>query len=418
MVKKETHLAVGDEVEFLGYSDEAEMSEEDTVLSAGDIGTITEVDIKERAYVLSVSNPDFDDSKRATKNNPKTIEADAFFEEVVLAVGDGELELELEEGEEEEAPQPKAKAKAKVKAKAPSKGRAAPAKKAKAEVAEEEEEVEEEEDRTPKDMVVLEEEDEEILELVEGLSNDELLELAAEKVDEASSAEYIVGGILYHVRLSSAYQDMEGGAYAGKGGFEEYINVELGMEYRKAMWLIDIYYNFNRFGIGADVVKRLGWTKCKEISRVMTEENASALVQAAEEATVSELKETIREDFVGEQGAGRTTAPRRITFKFRLYEDQAALCEQILAQAAASIGNDDLNFVFEHVVTEWANEHLDVQAQQKAKRTAKAKVKAAHAEEEPAEKTTVKKKAVTKKAVTKKAVTKKAVTKKKASLRR
>lgn len=409
-------LKVGTAVTFLGYSDTEGMEEAEMILDEGTEGTIVEINKKDEIYVLEVPNPDFDDSKRASaKSNPKTIRADAFFEEVEVA---GE---EAEEQEEEKAPAKKATTKKKAAAKkkaTPPKGRATPKKKAaaKAKPAEEEET---EEDNAPTvdadGRAFLEDEDPEVLGLVEGISNEELLELAHEKVEEASTADYTLGGILYHVRLTGAYQDVKE-EYGDKGGFELYINEELGMEYRKAMYLIDIYYKFNQYGIGSEVVADIGWTKASQIARVMNEDNADALIEVAQSSTVADLKDAIREDFtIEDKGTGKKTATtpakKKVTFKFRLFEDQAGPVEQYLSQAQDALGLSDLNQAFEYVVSEWASEHLDVRASQAAKR--KAATKKAAVKKAPARKTTAAKAPARKVAPKKKAATKKAPVKRK-----
>lgn len=414
MAKGANVLPIGTMVKFTGYTDTEEMEDEDFLLEDGQEAPIVAIDEEEESYTLEIPNPDFDDSKRKSKGNPATIKADAFYEEVEA------VDAEEEEGEEEEetAPAPKKKATAKKKAapkkKAAAKGRATPKKKAttkkKAAPPAQEEESEDSVDADGREA--LENEDEEILGMVEGVSSDELLELAHEMVEEASTADYKVGGILYHVRLTGAYQDVNED-YASKGGFERYINEELGMEYRKAMYLIDIYYKFNQFGIGSDVVASVGWTKASQIARVMTEENADALIEAAESSTVADLKEIIVEDFSGETGSTRSEpAKKKVTFKFRLFEDQASPVEQYLAQAEETLGLNDLNQTFEHIVTEWASDHLDVRAQQKTKRKVTTK-------KAPSKKAAVKKKvAAKKKAPAQKAPAKKAAPKRKVAPKR
>lgn len=382
-------ISLGSKVKFSGYSDVEAMDETEILLEGGEVGEVVKIDDKDQMYILKVRNPDFDSSKRKSKkSNPEFIEADVFFEEV-------------------EAYDESAKSATK------SKGRGRKA----AVEAEEGTETEDKGSAEPTGME-LAREDPEIIALVEDLSEDELLDLAHDVVEEANSTEYKLGGVLYHVRQSGAYRTMEDGAYSGKGGLEAYINNELGMEYRKAMYLIEIYFNFNKFGVGSEVVSRLGWTKCKEIVRVMTEENAQELIEIAENSTVADLKDTIREDFVGDAATEgtRQTPKRRVTFKFRLFEDQAVGVEQIFAQAKEALGLEDDNQIFEHIATEWAGQNLDVRAQQKSKRAAakkkapvKKKVaikkKAAVKANTPAKrKVAVKKKAATKKAAPRKKV--------------
>jgi hypothetical protein len=407
---KTVAMEVGTKVSFLGYSEVEDMEEDEFVLEEGQVGTIAEVDEENRSYAVEIPNPDFDDSKRKSKANPLNIRADAFFEEV-------EESDEPDESEEEEAPAkkaaPKKKAAAKKKAapkkKAAVKKKATAKKKAAAEVEDEDEDEDEADHLDVDGRIALHDEDPEILGLVEGVSDEELLELAQEVVEESSNADYRVAGVLYHVRNTGAYKGIDP-EYAATGGFEAYINEVLGMEYRKAMYLIDIYYKFSKFEVSSELIATEGWTKCSQIARVMTEDNADALVEAAETLTVADLKETIKEDFTIEDGKAKAPTKKRVTFKFRLYEDQAGGVEQIMEEAMETLSLD-MNQAFEHMATEWASEHLNVRAQQKRKAAPKKK---ATAKKAPA------KKAAAKKAPARggKAPAKKAAPKKKAASRK
>jgi len=221
----------------------------------------------------------------------------------------------------------------------------------------------------------LESEDEEITALVEGAES--VLELAEELVEEGAELDYKLGGVLYHVRLSKEYQSLDA-RYAENGGFGLYVKERLNVEYRKAMYLIDIYYKFNLFGIDAEKVKEIGWTKASKIAAVMSEDNAEELVELAEKSTVADLQDTIKEDYV-EKGGSKTAGEKkkRVTFKFRLFEDQASLVTEVLNTVAKDMGVKDLSAAFEHIVAEWAAENLNLKPAAKAKTAAKPAAKAA-----------------------------------------
>lgn len=414
---------VEDQVTFKGYAED--VPEEEQLLVEGETYTVAEVNDKEKSLAVSIDNPDFNAKKKESDSNPKTILVDVFFDEVDLADEDGEDEDEDEAAEEapkakaktkaaakpapakskakdedeaededgdgdgddedaaEEAPKAKTKAKAApAKAAAKTKEKAAPAKgKAKADPkakakGKAKDEKEEEADAFP----ALETEDEEILALIDGA---DVLELAEELVEDSAALDYKLGGVLYHVRLSKAYQDLDP-AYKENGGFGLYVKDKLNIEYRKAMYLIDIYYKFNLFGIDASKVQELGWTKCSKIAAVMTDDNAEELVELAEKSSVSELNDTIKESYK-EVGGTKGEKRRKVAFKFRLWEDQASAVEETIKATAESMGFKDLSDAFEHIVMEWAAEHpiekkapaksakTEAKAPAKAKATAKAR---------------------------------------------
>ena len=412
MAKAKAKFNVGGTVKFLGYQDDVPADEQ--VLEEGKVYTVVEVNPEDKSLVLETENPDFNPKKKESESNPQTLMVDVFEDEVEevedeseeeadedeaeeapkakaapakakakakAAPVEEEAEEEEEEEEEEEAPKAKAKAKPAAKAKTAAKpaakaaDKAKPAAKAKVAAkkaapsskAEKPEEVEQ--------YPALESEDEEITALVEGAES--VLELAEELVEEGAELDYKLGGVLYHVRLSKEYQSLDA-RYAENGGFGLYVKERLNVEYRKAMYLIDIYYKFNLFGIDAEKVKEIGWTKASKIAAVMSEDNAEELVELAEKSTVADLQDTIKEDYV-EKGGSKTAGEKkkRVTFKFRLFEDQASLVTEVLNTVAKDMGVKDLSAAFEHIVAEWAAENLNLKPAAKAKTAAKPAAKAA-----------------------------------------
>jgi len=412
MAKAKAKFNVGGTVKFLGYQDDVPADEQ--VLEEGKVYTVVEVNPEDKSLVLETENPDFNPKKKESESNPQTLMVDVFEDEVEevedeseeeadedeaeeapkakaapakakakakAAPVEEEAEEEEEEEEEEEAPKAKAKAKPAAKAKTAAKpaakaaAKAKPAAKAKVAAkkaapsskAEKPEEVEQ--------YPALESEDEEITALVEGAES--VLELAEELVEEGAELDYKLGGVLYHVRLSKEYQSLDA-RYAENGGFGLYVKERLNVEYRKAMYLIDIYYKFNLFGIDAEKVKEIGWTKASKIAAVMSEDNAEELVELAEKSTVADLQDTIKEDYV-EKGGSKTAGEKkkRVTFKFRLFEDQASLVTEVLNTVAKDMGVKDLSAAFEHIVAEWAAENLNLKPAAKAKTAAKPAAKAA-----------------------------------------
>lgn len=411
---------VGQLVKFLGYSED--VAEAEQVLTEGENYTIVEVNPEEEMVAFEVENPDFNPKKKVSEDNAKTVVVEVFFDEVGDADDDEEEEEEEkpakkvaakkapakkakqeeeedddeDEGdEEEEAPAPKKTAAKKAPAKkvakveeddeeeeeapapkkAPAKKTAAKAtaKKAPAKAATKgkaptkEEKAEESDELAP-----LENEDEDIVALVEGAEN--ILELASELVEEGAELDYRLGGVLYHVRLSKEFQNLDD-RYKENGGFGLYVKEHLNIEYRKAMYLIDIYYKFNMYGIAADKVKEIGWTKAAKIAAVMTDDNAEDLVELAEQNTVADLQDTIKEQYVAGKGAG-TEKKKRVTFKFRLFEENATVVTEILEEAAQTLGTKDLAAVFEHIVTEWGAEYLNTKPKKSAKAPTKTAAKA------------------------------------------
>lgn len=380
-------IVKGSTVKFVGFTEGEDPPDNAELLEAGTEYRVADALPPEDAgdewtYELEVENPDFDDSKRATKTNPRTLTVAVFPEEVEALEAEAEDEAEDEEVEEQQTAAPKTTKKRASKKKAATKKtvtkkKVASKKKAATKKAAAPVEVDEEggiydphTDPELKDMIILsdDEEDQEILTLVN--EADDIVELAREQADEAAMSDYRLGGVLYHIKLQKSYKEVNGGEYAVKKGWESFLNKEIGIEYRKGQYLIDIYCKFNKFGIGHEAFATLGWTKASQISRVMTEDNAEDLVALAEDSTVSELKESISESY-SHVGATKGTPVKKVTFKFRLVEDSGVTVRALLEQAMQSLGYENESEAFEHVITEWAQDHLDVTAMKKAKSAAR-----------------------------------------------
>ena len=375
MATKKSKFAVGGFATFVEYSEDT--PEDQQFMQPGESYKIVEVNDKEESLALEVPNPDFNAKKPVSEKNAKTITVDAFFDEVTpgeapedepeeveapkakgkTAAKGKAAKAEVEEDEAEEVEAPKAKGKAAAKA-APAKkvaAKAAPVKttkvvagkkvkdKAEAAAAEEEDKYGDlTEDR----------ENEEVLALIDGADLDEV---ARELVEETSALDYKLGGVLFHIRKSKSYRDVDA-RYNENKGFELYVQEQLGLEYRKAMYLIDIYYKFSMHGIDATKVSELGWTKCAKIAAVLTEDNADDLLELAATSTVEELKDAIKEGYTTE-GGSVGDRKKKVTFKFKLFEDAATGVQETIEGVCKQMGFKDPSQAFEHIIMEWAAEH-------------------------------------------------------------
>lgn len=385
----ESMYEVGSMIRFMGYSDD--VPEKDRVLEDGEIYEVAELNAEGDGLAVRIDNPDFNPKKKANPDtNPEQVLVDLFFDEVEPAEEEAEEEpaeeepVESEPEVEEEEPvrktrasnKPAAKGKLEAKSKPGAKGKTGakgkPAAKGKLEAkgrpgAKGKAVVGPTEDDKYGE---LDEEDADILELVKDNEGD-LVSLANELLEESAGIDYRLGGVLYHIRLSKSYKELDP-RYAENKGFELFVSEQLNVEYRKAMYLIDIYYKFNLFGIPADKVQEIGWTKASKIAAVMTEDNAEELVEAAEAQSSAELSDTIKEGY-SRVGDGRSETRKKITFKFRLFEDSGKSVATILEAAAKQMSFSNLDEAFEHIVTEWGAEHVKVSRASKATASTSAK---------------------------------------------
>lgn len=358
---QESAINIGDFVKFLGY--DADTAEDEQVLVADEVYEVvgvTEADGEGNGGgnpVLSVANPNFNPQKKEHPDtNPASLEVEAFPEEVELTDAPDDDADEVEEVAAAPAPaKTRTKAVAPAKAAAPAKTKAAaPAKAKKVAAPPVEKEEVEVEDETPD----LENEDPDVIALIDG--SDDLIVTAQELEQQAGAIEWQLGGILYHIKKDKSYVQLEGGEeYAEAGGFAKFLQEYFNIEYRKAMYLIDIYKYFTQAGIedAAARVAVIGWTKAKTIAKLLTADDAKPdeLIELAENNTVTDLVEAIHDQVSVGGTAGERV--KRLTLRFRYLEEEAATVNAVLGEAMEQLGLKDTGEALLHIVNAWASEH-------------------------------------------------------------
>lgn len=374
----EAVFEAGQYVEFLGYDESVPANEQ--VLETGEVYPVSDV-TEEGNPIVRFDNPEFNPEKKEhPKTNPATLEVECFPEEVKVVDAPEETAEETEETEEvaeetvaEEPVKPAAtKGKGKTAKAAPTE--AAPAKKsaAKKTAAKAAPEPEQTEEGSG-ELVELENEDPEVLALVEG--SEDLIGTAQELEANVATTEYQLGGVLRHILQTRAYTEMVDDKgkritdFDEPGAFKVFLEQYFNMGYRKAMYLIQIYECFTLAGIEnpADRVAAIGWTKASKIAKALAEEGANVdeLLQLAEENTVEDLSTALKEQVtVGGTPASGGTQAKRITFKFRLWEEEAASVNAILETATEQLGLKDIGEAMAHIVQEWGNQNAGGVAEQ------------------------------------------------------
>lgn len=401
-VQESDAIEIGSSVRFLGYG--ADTPEAERTLEEGGVYPIVGLPGVEQdedgneievGYTIRLENPDFNPKKKANEDtNPQYIELEVFEEEIEL-VDDEEVEEvdeEVDEAEEEveEAPAPKAtKGKAAAPAKATAtKGKATAAEKdakgakatkpAKAAAPAKAAPAPQEEEELPE----LENEDAEVLALIEG--SEDLIALAQDLESQVAASEYRLGGVLYHIHRDKAYLSTEGGEqYDVPGGFKKFLLDFFNVDYRKAMYLIEIYIAFTQIGIEdpSSVVASIGWTKASKLTKAMADvdaDGAAELIELAEQNSVADLSEIIKEKFtVGGTGGEKGVKKSSTTLKFRFTEERAQIVESVLDVAGEQLACSGEDALFQ-ILSEWAvTNNVETQAAAAAKPAAKVAPKAA-----------------------------------------
>lgn len=122
----------------------------------------------------------------------------------------------------------------------------------------------------------------------------------------------------------------------GAETFRQFIEDHFGIHYRKAMYLINIYAALVESGVPFDKLAGLGWSKVKELTPVITLDNADEWVERASNLTVLQLNEAVKKAKEGTLEKSDETpgeAKGVTTFTAKVHPDQKATIEQAIEQA-------------------------------------------------------------------------------------
>lgn len=203
-------------------------------------------------------------------------------------------------------------------------------------------------------------EDAEILALVEDTKDaNDLCDLAVECLEDTALMEWRLGGVLHHVLEDKAYEVLSD-AYTGRGGFERYCVNDLGVKYRKARYLINIYVEFSNAGLNGADLARIGWTKARNLLKVINEDNAQEMLQLAEDNTVESLIDEIKimEEKLNPDHAPAETGDtvKKMSMKFQYFENDASFIAQSLSQVMEADGLEKESEALYAIVTKYMTE--------------------------------------------------------------
>ncbi|AHC30491.1 hypothetical protein CC53_gp074 [Rhizobium phage vB_RleS_L338C] len=195
--------------------------------------------------------------------------------------------------------------------------------------------------------------------VTEILKDQSALEAAKMLVNRSEQTDFTLGGVLHNIYVTGAFKSI---GYDGKRGFSDYVESELGVQYRKARYLITIYTTFAQVfrakGITEDDLLKLGWSKAKELARIpvnkLVEDYDKLIAMAVD-------KEKSRDDLIAHikdnyEVVQREETVKAIDLKFRLVADAADVVNQALEKAKGLVGEGaDLNKALEYMAGDWLN---------------------------------------------------------------
>lgn len=178
--------------------------------------------------------------------------------------------------------------------------------------------------------------------------------VALDLFKRAQRIEFTLGGVLKRVSDTNAHHAV---GYTGNKGFAQFCEDYIGIDYRKARYLVAIYTKFTSIGLDEEHLERIGWTKAKELARISDDElaaNIDQLLDYAGNHTCDELTAMVRSNY---EVATRGDAVPMTKFTFAFGEGDAAVINDALDRAIkqnSEVG--DANQALLAIAMEWMNE--------------------------------------------------------------
>lgn len=167
---------------------------------------------------------------------------------------------------------------------------------------------------------------------VEALSEDKAFSQVANLLEEAGSNDFRLGGILSLINRN--------GWLGGYSSFQGLVEDRFGMNYRKGLYLMKMYDHLVSNEIPWDRVSHLGWTKLKDLAKVLTLDNLDYWVPIAEKSTVLQLLEHIKASKNGGATDKTKTTSDVTTMTFKVHPDQKEIIRTALDDVKAKVNTE------------------------------------------------------------------------------
>lgn len=147
----------------------------------------------------------------------------------------------------------------------------------------------------------------------------------AEEIKERYYELSIILSDVYHSKLYEQW---------GFKSIREYFEDEVGLSYRSGMYYVEMGDAIKKFAISKDAIKGLGWSKFKELAKLVGNTSPEEFRQIVEEAKELPVKEV--ENIVKQKK--QTVTEERTILSFTLLKEQAETVEHAIAIASELLG--------------------------------------------------------------------------------
>lgn len=191
-----------------------------------------------------------------------------------------------------------------------------------------------------------------------------LIEAAEILSDRSGRTEFSLGGVLAKIQETNAFEDLkdaEGQPKYGTGhvGFGKFVEMHLGMKYRKAIYLSGNYTKITNLGITEKQILGIPWSKLVLVVSAITAENSDELIAQAKATPYAEFKASVKKRLVDGGGTQHGNSKAQlVTFTFKLHNDKGDVAIAALTKAREELGLDEKDptansQAFDHIISEW-----------------------------------------------------------------
>jgi hypothetical protein len=186
---------------------------------------------------------------------------------------------------------------------------------------------------------------------VETLSKTQAINQALKLAENIDANSFRLGGLLKVINDNSWFE--------GFPTFNDFVLERFGFASRKAHYLIEIYTNLVDKLIPWEKVQGLGWTKLKDLAKILTKENVDEWVEKASKLTVAELLAVLKApDAEGDPTQKTNSEIVKVTLKFK--PDQAEIFSQAVAKAKGELKTEFDTVAVENIMAGYVGGNTQV----------------------------------------------------------
>jgi len=139
--------------------------------------------------------------------------------------------------------------------------------------------------------------------------------------------------------------------------FEDYTTTELNLEYRSAMYRVQLGKAIQELGLDKNRLKKIGWTKIKELLPLLksetNEKTLNDLLKKAEKESYRSIRDfvkQVKEEIVAAENVEKV---KKVKVTFQFLQDQFDIVNRAIDRAMELANTDNKALALEYICGEW-----------------------------------------------------------------